>query len=436
MHGYAPDTNKLLVVNCKLPAEVRQLGPAMTYVTPRTVIRATAADCESNGGEYAISTNLDGTLKVWLPEAEGGNPEAQNLVGQVYEKKEDYIKAFNWYKKSADQNYSRAWVNLGHLYEHGLGVAQNDKKSRECYANGLGMKPESSSIELTDVKNLVENSQPPKNKPPTEFPAHRHSPFFTSQLPTNIDFGQYYAVIIGNAIYKDSSLEKLATPINDALSADKLLRERYGFKTKLLTNADRQTILLALDEMKQQISETDNLLIYFAGHGMLDEIDRKAYWLPVDAQAGNKANWIASENVTDFISILPARHIMVVADTCYSGEMAGLVVTKLADEQDEKQRDRWLEAMNSHKARTMLASGGIKPVLDEGSNGHSFFANAFLQALQSNQGLLEDYELFLLVYKRTHDDAAAHFGFDQSPRFSPLLHAGHEGSQFFFIPKH
>ena len=37
-----------------------------------------------------------------------------------------YIKAANWYKKSADQNYVDAQYNLANLYLRGDGVTQND----------------------------------------------------------------------------------------------------------------------------------------------------------------------------------------------------------------------------------------------------------------------------------------------------------------------
>ena len=44
--GYIEDTNKLFVVDCLLPGQVRKLGTQMTYLSARRPIRTTAADCE------------------------------------------------------------------------------------------------------------------------------------------------------------------------------------------------------------------------------------------------------------------------------------------------------------------------------------------------------------------------------------------------------
>lgn len=70
---------------------------------------------------------------------------------------------------------------------------------------------------------------------------------------TGIDFGQYYALIIGNQNYK--KIPSLDTPINDARDVDKILREKYGFNSKLLIDADRYQILTALNELRAKLTE-------------------------------------------------------------------------------------------------------------------------------------------------------------------------------------
>jgi predicted nucleic acid-binding Zn-ribbon protein len=248
----------------------------------------------------------------------------------------------------------------------------------------------------------------------------------------DIQFGKFYALIIGNNDY--SAYSPLKTPISDAKSLEVLLRERYGFKTKLLTNASRHAIMSALNELNQKLTDQDNLLIYYAGHGEIDKKSQNAYWLPVDSEVGNSANWISSQSITEFLSIMPARHIMVVADSCYSGALTGSAVAKLPDGMDEAKRERWLKAMNSRKARTVLTSGGVKPVMDEGGGEHSVFANAFLKVLRSNKRVIEDYDIFRDVSNQVRV-SASRAGFEQSPQYAPLQHAGHEGSPFFFVPE-
>jgi predicted nucleic acid-binding Zn-ribbon protein len=248
----------------------------------------------------------------------------------------------------------------------------------------------------------------------------------------DVQFGKFYALIIGNNDYK--TYPDLQTPVTDAKSLEVLLRERYGFKTKILLNANRHAIMSALNELNQQLTEQDNLLIYYAGHGEIDQKSKSAYWLPVDSEAGNTANWISSQSITEYLSIMPARHVMVVADSCYSGALTGSAVARLPDGMDDAKRQRWLKAMNSRKARTVLTSGGVKPVMDQGGGSHSVFANAFLKVLRGNKRVIEDYDIFRDVANQVRASASK-AGFEQSPQYAPLQHAGHEGSPFFFVPE-
>ncbi|MDD5035258.1 MAG: caspase family protein [Methylococcaceae bacterium] len=253
------------------------------------------------------------------------------------------------------------------------------------------------------------------------------------ERPKDVEFGQFHALIIGNADYK--AYAGLKTPINDAKSVELILRERYGFKTKLLINANRHQIMTALNEMNKRLSERDNFLIYYAGHGEIDKATQSAYWLPIDAEVGNSANWISSHSITEYLGIMAARHVMVVADSCYSGALTGSAIARLPEGMDESKRAKWLKVMNSRKARTVLTSGGVQPVLDQGGGDHSIFASAFLKVLRGNKKpVLEDYDLFRDVSNQVRS-AAARVGFQQSPQYAPLQHAGHEGSPFFFVPE-
>lgn len=247
----------------------------------------------------------------------------------------------------------------------------------------------------------------------------------------DVDMGKFYALIIANSDY--TAYPDLKTPLNDAKSIDVLLRERYGFSTKVVMNGSRHDIMTAFNDMQRRLTEKDNLLIYYAGHGEIDGKTQEAYWLPVDADVGNTANWIASKAITDLLSIMPARHILVVSDSCYSGAMTGSAIAKLPDDIDPDKKEKWLKVMATKKARTVLTSGDVSPVLDEGGEGHSVFAEAFLRALRGNKGLLEDYELYREVANKV-STASSKLGFKQNPSYAPLQYAGHEGSPFFFLP--
>src|SRR5262245_56449389 len=48
----APKAEDLLVVDCLLPGQIRQLGNKVTYLTPRRPVKVSARDCAIRGGEY------------------------------------------------------------------------------------------------------------------------------------------------------------------------------------------------------------------------------------------------------------------------------------------------------------------------------------------------------------------------------------------------
>jgi uncharacterized caspase-like protein len=248
----------------------------------------------------------------------------------------------------------------------------------------------------------------------------------------DVDFGDYYALIIGNNQYVH--LSNLNTAINDAKAVDTVLREKYGFKTKLLLNADRYTMLSALNELRETLTEKDNLLIYYAGHGELDSQNQRGYWLPVDAEPDTNTNWISNVAITDILNVIPATHVMVVADSCYSGAMTRTSVARLQGGMPSEATAQWLKIMTQTKARTVLTSGGIQPVLDSAGGDHSIFTKAFIDVLQGNGAILEGFKLYTEVYKRVKE-MAANLSVDQDPQYAPIKYAGHEAGEFFFLPR-
>lgn len=251
---------------------------------------------------------------------------------------------------------------------------------------------------------------------------------------SSVDFGQFHALIIGNSDHEQ--LSTLQTSINDAKAVDEMLRTRYGYETTLLTNASQHQIMEAFDELRKQLTEKDNLLIYYAGHGEIDKTDQTAYWLPSDADPANNATWLSSHNIAQYLSILPARHILLIADSCFSDTLTKTSIASLPEDMSSKNRKKWVNSMNKRKGRTVLASGDVKPIPapDSSDGSHSIFTNTFLNVLGDNVGLLKDYELYRIISDKVKKSPSKII-YPQSPQYSAMRYAGHEGSPFFFVPK-
>jgi hypothetical protein len=133
------------VVDCLLPGQVRGLGNR-NFLAQRKPTHTTAADCRIRGGEYVAYDRADlrSALNVWLPTAETGDADSQLNVGEIYERgvggPPDYAKAAEWYRKAADQGSVRAKLLLGALYEQGLGVDRDPLAALNLYRESAGIK--------------------------------------------------------------------------------------------------------------------------------------------------------------------------------------------------------------------------------------------------------------------------------------------------------
>jgi hypothetical protein len=238
-------------------------------------------------------------------------------------------------------------------------------------------------------------------------------------VPRDIDFGRYHALVIGNNDYKN--LPKLKTAMTDAQVVADTLRSSYDFEVKLLIDATRADILLALGKLRRNLTKRDNLLVYYAGHGWLDSDADEGYWLPIDAAKDNTINWISNSSITSAIKAIASKHVLIVADSCYSGRLArGIHITVRTPD--------YFSRISKKKARSVLSSGGLEPVLDSGGRGeHSVFASAFLEALRENKGLMDGTELFTKIRRPVMLSS------DQTPEYSDIRKAGHEGGDFVFV---
>jgi len=247
----------------------------------------------------------------------------------------------------------------------------------------------------------------------------------------SLGLGKYYALVIGNQKYE--KLAKLNTPEADATEIAALLKDRYGFTVTLLLNATRWQIMEELNRLRAVVTEKDNLLVYYAGHGQIDRVNSLANWLPIDADPTSTANWIANSTLTETWNTMSAKHILVVADSCYSGAMTRSSMGQLQPGLSEDERMVQLKALAVSPSRTVLTSGGVSPVMDGGGGKHSIFAQNFINILSENQDFLLGRQLSDVLSARVLKVAQG-LNFEQRPEYAPIRFAGGESGDFIFSP--
>ena len=237
--------------------------------------------------------------------------------------------------------------------------------------------------------------------------------------------GGYKALIIGINDYENPKIPDLETPVNDATAIAKVLKEKYGFEVKLLLDreATRETVYKELRKLATSTEPDDSVLIYFAGHGDLDRTYDDGWWIPADATAGNPVTYLDNGQVQKAMRSMKARHVLLISDSCYSGTLFGnpRSLPPVID-------DKYYLSLYNEKSRWGMTSGNRTPVSDQGSNGHSVFANQFIKELEkSDKPFLSTQEIYTRIAPVIANNS------EQTPLCRPMMNIGDQGGEFVFV---
>jgi len=241
--------------------------------------------------------------------------------------------------------------------------------------------------------------------------------------------GRWHALVIANSNYV--RMGALTTPASDARAVADVLRQRYGFQVRQMNDATADQLMMALHDYGRTLGAADNLLVYYAGHGgTADGPPERAFWLGIEANPETQTGWISAETIRAKIKQIPARRILLVADSCFSGAIAHPRSTTIGRGVSERRfQIQW-----QRRARVVLTSGQNTPVVDiSGDRNHSLFARYFIQILRQSDNVLSGEMLAYELNQRMQPDAAR-MGVKQAPTYSELKDANHDLGDFYFIP--
>jgi hypothetical protein len=238
-------------------------------------------------------------------------------------------------------------------------------------------------------------------------------------------FGRYHALVIGVQDYE--RIEPLSTPLGDARAVADVLAQRYGFQVQLLLNPDYTTLAGEIVKVLANRGPDDNVLIYYAGHGVLE--GREGFWLPKDAGA-DRASSLPNALLVSSAGQFAGRSLLIVADSCFGAALAG--PKEISGPLEYLANDS--RTFVTSKARYVLSAGGETPVLDDGGAGHSVFTGALLKVLRNNSRILTQRGLAEAV-KPAVLQASQRLGSEQTPQVAPMRDGvGNEGGKFYFVP--
>lgn len=241
----------------------------------------------------------------------------------------------------------------------------------------------------------------------------------------NPDSSEYHLLIICNQNYKDKEWSSLQWPIHDGKEIERVLTGKYNFKKQNVTfliDPSRSQIYGSLQSLARKLKEKDNLIIFYAGHGIYDVDMNMGYWIPSDGEASNSSNWFANDELKRILKTMKTQHILVIADACFAGTLTrsgGSGVNSLIN-WDEILPNTMLKSRYGLKSRKVLTSGALEQVPDK-----SVFLESLVQILERNS-------LKYMVSEQLFDKVKRSIE-KQTPLLSVITESGNEiGSDFIF----
>lgn len=232
-----------------------------------------------------------------------------------------------------------------------------------------------------------------------------------------------YAVFIAIDEYQGNIWKPLKTPVNDANAIAALLTTQYAFdETIKIYNkaASRRAILDTLESIAANLSEHDQLLIFFSGHSM--SISDEGYWIPSNLTNTGRTQMISNTEIKNIIAKSPSKHILLIADAILSNS-----VFKESQNYYKNNGSKNYYLINKNmNARQAITSNNKKPIANTDGQ-HSVFAQYLLKFLVQNETpLFSTSELFDLIKVPIEANSP------NPPTFGHLQDANHEGGQFIF----
>ncbi len=239
-------------------------------------------------------------------------------------------------------------------------------------------------------------------------------------LKERLESTNFYALIIGVNNYPSEGLTPLDRPESDADALAQTLTTYYGFEStniEVLKSPSRDGIIQAFENLSSKTKEKDNVLIFYAGHGVWLEELHQGYWLPSDASLTSRSNWLSNGTIRDLIRSLKSKHTLLIADACFSGAML--------KERAVMMNSKAVLEMYKRTSRKAITSGTLETVPDK-----SVFFKYLNKRLKEQDGLFltagELFNSFKIAVINNSPNS-------QLPQYGAISQSGDEGGDFIFL---
>jgi hypothetical protein len=237
------------------------------------------------------------------------------------------------------------------------------------------------------------------------------------------------ALVIGISKYRDEGVPRVQYARHDAEIMAAYL-EAVGrvsrLKIKLLTDegATYSDLSAYVEEwLPRRVSKNTTVFVYYAGHGTPNLATGKAFLLPYDGHADFQNKLYPLERLYENLDRLPAKEVVVMLDSCFSGATGRSVLPTGARPVGIMIEN---QVLASKKLAVLSASTGTQMSSNYDKEQHGLFTYFLLKGLRGEadsdvSGTVEVLEIYDYVSKKVASVASEELNRDQTPVLQPTL---------------
>ena len=189
--------------------------------------------------------------------------------------------------------------------------------------------------------------------------------------------GKQYAVFIAIDRYKEWPPLKNAVP--DAERMRTVLEKRYYIDqvfTLYDEAATKEAVMKLFENLTNELRPEDSLFVFYAGHGVMDPLTRIGSWILQDGGTNRyeQKGWLDNPKIRSLLSTIRSRHVLLVSDSCFSGDILNIERGSQIEITDE-----YFKKAYARRSRQVLTSGASEKVPDE-----SAFTRSLIRFFEEN----------------------------------------------------
>ena len=212
-------------------------------------------------------------------------------------------------------------------------------------------------------------------------------------------FPYRFALIIGNEDYSTFQTD-LSNEVDVAFAKnDATMFKEYAVKTLGVPEANAQLLLngtagqmrqalAKLNKLAEKSAGQAELIFYYAGHGLPDEVTKDPYLIPVDVSGSSVQFGLKVTDVYKALTQFSTERVTVFMDACFSGGARGQGLVSARGVKIKPKE----ETLNG-KLVVFTASSGDQSSLPYKEKGHGLFTYFLLKKIQETKGAVTYKEL-------------------------------------------